>query len=312
MAANVESMFYVGRQMPWHNLGTSVMDAPTSEQALRLAGLDWTVKPEPIYLGNGMKIEDSVANVRDKDGSVLGVVGNRYQIVQNTEAFEFTDSLLGEGVRYETAGSLRNGKIIWLLAKTPEKYNVLGEKVEPYVCFTNSHDGSGAVKVIMTPVRVVCNNTLNMALKSAKRTWSVRHTISINGKLNEAKTTLELADQYMKETQNLFEELYKVKTGDLTVKRFIDNVVPITDAMTQRQKDNATKIRDDIMVRYNDAPDLKVLEKTGARFIQAVADTADHMTPTRRTQNYEENHFKKMLDGNDLLDTAIRVVLQAA
>lgn len=312
MAANVESMFYVGREKPWHGLGSSVMDAPTSEQALRLAGLDWTVKPEPIYLENGTKIEGSVANVRDSDNTVLGVVGNRYQIVQNTDAFEFTDSLLGEGVRYETAGSLKNGKIIWLLAKTPEKYTVLGEKVEPYVCFTNSHDGSGAVKVIMTPVRVVCNNTLNMALKSAKRTWSVRHTASINGKLIEARTTLQLADEYMKETQNLFEELYKVKTGDVTIRRFIDNVVPITEAMSQRQKDNATKIRDDIMLRYNDAPDLKVLEKTGARFIQAVADTADHMIPARQTQNYAENHFKRMLDGNDLLNTAVNVVLQAA
>ena len=311
MAANVESMFSV-RITPWHGLGDVVQDAPTSEDALKLAGLDWTVKPQPIFLEDGTKIDGSVANVRDSDNFVLGVVGNRYQIVQNKDAFAFTDELLGEGVKYETAGSLKNGKTIWLLAKTPEKYTILGESVDPYVCFTNTHDGSGAVKVIMTPVRVVCNNTLNMALRDAKRTWSVRHTASINGRLNEAKHTLQLADAYMNATKETFEELYKIKTPDFTVRRLVDNIVPITEAMSQRQKDNAQKIKDDIILRYNEAPDLKVLEKTGARLIQAVADTADHMTPTRLTQNYAENHFKRMLDGNDLLNTAVNVVLNAA
>lgn len=311
MAANVENMFSV-RETPWHGQGVIVADAPTSSEAIKLAGLDWVVKPQPIFLADGTEIPDNVCNVRESDGSPLGIVGTRYSIIQNSEAFEFTDSLLGEGVKYETAGSLKNGKLIWLLAKLPDKFEVLGEKVDPYVCFTNSHDGSGAVKVICTNVRVVCNNTLNMALRSASRTWSARHTASVTQKLEQARQTLELAENYMKATNDLFEDLYKVKTGDLTIKRFVDNVIPITEAMTQRQKDNATKIRNDILFRYNEAPDLKVLDRTGARFIQAVADTTSHMNPARQTAKFAENRFKRSLEGNDLLNKAIDIVLEAA
>lgn len=311
MSANLESMFYVGRNVPWHGQGISVEAAPTSADAIRLAGLDWTVNPQDVFLADGTRIPGATCNVRSSDNRPLGIVGDRYTIVQNVDAFAFTDSLLGEGVTYETCGSLKNGKIIWLLAKMPETYKVLGDDVESYLVFTNTHDGSGAVRVATTPIRVVCNNTLNLALKTAKRTWSARHTGSIAGKLDDAANTLKFAEIYMKETQNMFEELYKVKLNDISVRRLLDNVVPITPDMSQRQEENAKILRMDIMTRYNEAPDLKFLDKTGARFIQAIADTTSHMEPIRRTQNYEENKFKKTIDGNELLDKAVEIVLAA-
>lgn len=110
MAANVESMFYV-RETPWHGLGIKVQEAPTSKDALILAGLDWHVVQEPVYTGQNELVQGYKANVRDSDRKVLGVVTDRYKIVQNEEAFSFTDALLGEGVRYETAGSYRVGKV---------------------------------------------------------------------------------------------------------------------------------------------------------------------------------------------------------
>ena len=116
MAANVESMFFV-RETPWHGLGTRVMEAPTSKEALRLAGLDWKVIQEPILTTRNEIIPGFKANIRDKDHRVLGVVTDRYKIIQNDEAFAFTDALLGAGVRYETAGSLQNGRRVWLLAE---------------------------------------------------------------------------------------------------------------------------------------------------------------------------------------------------
>ena len=116
MAANVESMFYT-REKPWHGLGTRVMSSPTSEDALILAGLNWKVLQEPVYTEKKEVIEGFKANVRDSDRKVLGVVSDRYKVVQNNEAFAFTDALLGEGVRYETAGSLNSGKSVWLLAR---------------------------------------------------------------------------------------------------------------------------------------------------------------------------------------------------
>ena len=166
MAANVETMFYT-REKPWHGLGTRVEEAPASADALRLAGLDWQVLQEPIFTDQGEVITGYKANVRDSDRRVLGVVSDRYRIVQNQEAFSFTDTLLGSGVRYETAGSLQDGRRVWLLARLPREYIISGERISPYLVFSNTHDGSGAVKVALTPVRVVCNNTLNLALQTA-------------------------------------------------------------------------------------------------------------------------------------------------
>ena len=311
MAANVENMFSV-RETPWHRQGIVIESAPTSEDAIRLAGLDWRVESKEIFLADGTKVPDAYANVRSSDNKPLGIVGNRYQIVQNSDAFAFTDALLGEGVKYETAGSLCNGKIVWMLAKLPEKYKVLGDDVTPYVVFTNTHDGSGAVKVAMTPVRVVCQNTLNAGLRQAKRTWSARHTGNIDSKLDDAMNTLKLADNYMKATQNLFEDLYKVKTSDSKVVSILNYIVPINDNMTSRQVSNAESIRADILARYRFAPDLSKTDHTGARLIQAVADSTSHMEPIRKTKNYAENRFKTAINGNDFLDRAINVVLAAA
>ena len=116
MAANVESMFYV-RKTPWHGLGKKVAEAPCSKEALELAGLNWRVLQEPIYTDTQELIAGYKANVRDIDRRVLGVVTDRYRVIQNEDAFSFTDALLGEGVRYETAGSLQDGRKVWMLAR---------------------------------------------------------------------------------------------------------------------------------------------------------------------------------------------------
>ena len=309
MASLVENMFYT-RQKPWHGQGVRVEEAPTSADAIRLAGLDWKVLSEKVYTENGVRVNGYNANVRDKDGKTLGIVGSKYSIVQNEDAFRFTDALLGEGVKYETAGSLKDGKVIWLLAKLPNKYEILGDEVDPYIVFTNTHDGSGAVRVAMTPIRVVCNNTLNMALANAKRTWSARHTGSIETKLDDALETLKFADEYMKATQKTFEDLYKIKLNEFEVRSIINNIVPINEEVMNQQKiENQQTIRNDILYRFKEAPDLKDRESTGARLIQAVADTASHIEPFRRTANFEENRINKAIDGNDLLNNAMKILI---
>ena len=310
MSALVESLF-VTRTPAWHNMGTVVKESPTSEEAIRLAGLDWKVEQKPIYLADGTPINGNYANVRSSDGKPLGIVGDRYKVVQNIDAFAFTDALLGEGVKYETAGSLKEGKIVWLLAKMPEPFDLLGDKVDPYLVFTNTHDGSGAVRVTLTNVRIVCWNTLNAAMRGAKRVWSARHTGSVTSKLDDARETLQLANNYIKATQETFEELYKIKLNDIYLYRTVDAIVPITEDMSDRQKENQKAIRDDILLRYREAPDLKVLDQTGARLVQAVADTTSHMEPFRMTSNFKENRFKNTLDGNKLLDKTVGILLAA-
>lgn len=310
MAANVESMFYV-RETPWHGLGTRVKEALSSKDALIYAGLDWKVIQEPVYTDSQELIEGYKANVRDSDRRVLGVVTDRYKVIQNEEAFAFTDALLGEGVRYETAGSLQGGKKVWMLARMPHEYIITGERISPYLLFSNTHDGSGAIKVALTPIRVVCNNTLNLALSTAKRSWSMIHTGDIQGKLQEAKDTLLLADRYMDSLGKEFENLRMKSMTDKQVMEYIEVLLPVEEDGTMKQKRNIEQLRADLKMRYFDAPDLQDVGKNAYRFINAVSDFATHAQPLRKTANYKENLFARTVEGNPMIDKAYQMVCAA-
>lgn len=310
MAANVETMFYV-RETPWHGLGVKVASAPKSQEALRLAELDWKVIQEPIYTGNEEKIEGFKANVRDLDRKVLGVVTDRYKIIQNEEAFAFTDELLGEGVRYETAGSLMGGRKVWLLAHLPHEYIITGDRISPYLVFSNTHDGSGAVKVALTPIRVVCSNTLNLALSTAKRSWSMVHTGNVKDRLKEAGDTLFLAEKYMDRLGKEFENLRMKKLTDQQVLDYIEILLPCEDDSTPQQVKNMERLREDLKMRYFEAPDLQDVGKNAYRFINAVSDFATHAKPLRKTASYKETLFSKTMEGNPLIDKAYQMVSAA-
>lgn len=309
MAALVETM-YSTRVTPWHGLGEIIEEAPTSADAIIIAGIDWNVNSCPIFLENGNSIPGYFANVRDSDGSVLGVVGSRYRIVQNKDAFAFTDALLGNGVRYETAGSLREGRCVWMLAKLDGEYKICGDNVTPYMVFTNTHDGTGSVKVAMTPVRVVCQNTLNMALASAPRVWSCRHTGDINGKLDDARETLGLAKAYMEALNNDLEEVAKKSFGLIKAEKIISDLIKLDDGMSDRQKARVMEQRDELRYRYRNAPDLNGLPNGGYRMISAVSDYVAH-TERKKTKNYQENFFLETIQKNDMLDRARAMILAA-
>ena len=310
MAAEVETMFYT-REKPWHGLGIRVMEAPGSKEALTLAGLDWKVLQEPIYTEGRDPVRGYKANVRDFDRKVLGVVTDRYRIIQNEEAFAFTDALLGRGVRYETAGSLQGGRKVWLLARLPHEYIITGERISPYLVFSNTHDGSGAVRVAITPVRVVCSNTLNLALSTARRSWSMIHTGNIQDKLREAEDTLFLAEKYMDSLGKEFEALRMKKLSEKQVEEYIEVLLPVEDGSTPQQVKNMGRLREDLRRRYFDAPDLKYVGNNAYRFINAVSDFATHAEPLRRTSNYQENLFARTVDGNPLIDRAYQMVCAA-
>lgn len=311
MSAEVESMFYVGRERPWHGLGTSVEEAPDSRDALIMAGLDWDVTQREVFTQDGTKVAGYKANVREQDGKILGVVTNRYKVVQNRDAFAFTDELLEDGVKYETAGSLQGGRKIWILAKLPDKYIIQGEQIMPYLVFSNTHDGSGAIKVAMTPIRVVCNNTLNLALNSAKRVWSANHTGDISAKMEDAKKTLFMAEEYMSELGKEFSVLSRKKVSDPAVEEYIELLLPIADNASETTEKNIMKLRQDMKQRYYHAPDLRKVGKNAYRFINAVSDFATHAKPLRETKNYKENLFLKTMEGNALLDRAYKIVTAA-
>ena len=151
MPANVETMFYV-REKPWHGLGTEVQEAPTSADALIYAGLDWDVIQKNVYSEDGSLIAGYKVNTRSTDSAALGIVSDRYKVMQNEDAFQFTDDLLGAGVTYETAGALQGGRKVWMLARMPHRYIIAGDEIAPYLVVMNSHDGSSGIKVAMTPM----------------------------------------------------------------------------------------------------------------------------------------------------------------
>lgn len=304
MAANVETMFFAGRTAPWHGLGTMVEDAPTSGEALALAGLDWKVVQKKLVTEDGLAVPGFKANVRDSDNRTLGVVTDRYKVVQNDEAFSFTDSLLGEGVTYETAGSLQEGRRTWILAKLPQRYIISGDELTPYLVFMNSHDGTGAIKAAMTPIRVVCQNTLNLALATAKRSWSTNHVGDIQGKLQDAKDTLLYAERYMAELGKAIDVLNQQKLSDRQVYEYIDQLFPLMDHATEQQAKNLKRMKEDVAKRYFEAPDLQHVGKNAYRFVNAVSDFATHARPLRERANYRETLFGRTVDGNALIDRA--------
>lgn len=307
MAANVETMFSV-REKPWHGLGTIVMDAPESKEAIQMAGLDWTVLQRDVFTEDGYLIPGYKVNVRDNDFATLGIVSDRYKIVQNDEAFAFTDNLLGEGVTYETAGSLQGGKKVWLLAKLPQKYIIAGDEVTPYFVIMNSHDGTCSIKAAMTPIRVVCQNTLNLALTTAKRVWTTKHTENIFNRMTEAEDTILLAEKYMTELGKGIDELSRIKLSDRKVMEYMEQFFPVTEDMSDIKKKNNIRLLNDMKARYFDAPDLKDIGKNGYKFINAISDFATHAEPIRRTKNYKENLFLNTVEGNALIDKGYQMM----
>lgn len=298
-----DSMFSV-RQVPWHGIGTIVEEAPTSGDALRIAGLDWNVEQTPVFTNEGIEIPGYKANRRSTDSSILGIVSDKYKVVQNTEAFEFTDAMVGETedgvVKYETAGSLCGGKRIWLLAKMPTQ-KVLDDEVDPYMFFANSHDGTGAIKIGMTPVRIVCNNTLNIAINTAKRSWSTKHIGDMQSKLEEAKLCLQMASAYMTNLDIEADRLANAKLHEEEIDKILDEMFPVDDKTTERKKNNIIQFKQNFWKAY-DMPDITKFGESAWRGVNAMSDVITHAAPARNTATYNENRWGKIMDGHVILD----------
>lgn len=326
MAANFETGFFVAVPA-WHGLGIVIREAPTSAEAIKIAQLDWDVVPKPIYDVFGRVIPGYKVNQRSTDNKNLGIVTNRYRIVQNREAFEFTDALLGEGVRYETAGSLASGKRVWMLARM-EGTILAEEKIDPFLVFTNNHDGTGAVRVAITPIRVVCQNTLNLSLQKASRHWSCAHKGDVMGKLDEARYTLQNAKAYMDALEEELGELKLKKVTESQVREMTNKLLELEYAdlfkkavktgkvvdfkaalKQQKYEEKLNRKRADILTIYHDKPDLRGTEHTAFRFVNAVSDYATHTNDHKNTRNYQENLFMRTTDGHPLIDTSYQLAL---
>ena len=195
MVNGVAQMAYAG-EVPWHGLGTKVAADLSPQQIMQQAGLDWTVEKETMTTASGAEIEGKKALVRSADNKVLDVVGDNWNPVQNTEAFEFfSEYCLAGDMEMHTAGSLKGGQMVWALAKVKESFDILGgDQVDSYLLFSNPHKYGKAIDVRFTPIRVVCNNTLSMSLgQNVANSVSLNHRTAFNP--DSVKETLGIASE---------------------------------------------------------------------------------------------------------------------
>ena len=200
-------MAYVGA-LPWHGLGTKVEGDITPDQFQKVAGLDWTVEKQDMYTVNGVKIPNKQALVRTSDNTVLDTVGSGWNPVQNSEAFNFFQEYVMAGdMEMHTAGSLKDGQLVWALAKTNESFELFkGDVTENYFLFTNPHQFGKAINIRMTPIRVVCNNTLTLSLSAQSDSMiTVNHRKEFNE--DELKDALGIAREKMQQYKSMAEFL---------------------------------------------------------------------------------------------------------
>lgn len=216
------SMF--ATQPAWHGLGQIVSGAQTSEEAIKLAGLDYEVRKSRIFTEGGVEIPNNFATMRMDTNEALGVVGNKYTVLQNDHAFKFIDDLVGKKEAiFESAGALGKGERVWISCKLPNEMVVgKNDAAEQYFFITNSHDGSKVVEIAFTDVFIVCNNTLQMALNSAKNKARVRHTLNVGNSLIDAAVIMGISAKQREAKLEVIEEFRKVKITDTQLRKFIE------------------------------------------------------------------------------------------
>lgn len=222
--------FFSVQEKAWHGLGQIVTDYPTSAEAMGHAGLDYQVVKAPnrhnLPSGKIIVSDSSFYTYRSDNEQVLGDrLGKDYQVVQNNEAFNFFDAIVGggDGIQYETAGALGNGERIFITAKLPSYIRVgNGDDItEKYIFLTTSHDGSGSITAAFTPIRVVCQNTLNAAMGNMSNVVRIRHTANANQRLVDAHKVMGIADKMSEQLEGIFNNWANVRITDKQVQKLV-------------------------------------------------------------------------------------------
>lgn len=237
MAHNIGQMFYFG-EIPWHKLGTELKQPANMKEALAAGGLAWTVSTKPLVLADEhlSTAPQRMAVVRDdvgsgQDGRVLGVVHPNFKLLQNLEGAILFDSLFGKGARvYHTGGYLKKGEMVWLMAKLPDTIELPGEeKLDAYLLFSNSHDGSLPIDIRLTTVRVVCNNTLSLALRKKDQAHVFRrgHNGSFELLKAEAEAFMLSVLAQLGETTESMKKLIAAQCSDDAFATFLEKLLPI-------------------------------------------------------------------------------------
>jgi len=304
-APALESGFLSGRKPAWKEIGTDTKEAKTVEDALHIAGLDWEVykseKPVSVTV-DGYDGGEELVEARDKyltyrynpktkKADSLGVVGDRYTTVQNSEAFSFLNYMVDEaGVTIDSAGSIDGGRKVWVAMDLPNGIKVGGfDAVDLSLLAWNSHDGTSAFKLCVTPVRIVCTNKLNAAVKGAQNSFSMRHTPSVTGKIQLAREALGITFAYVDEFQREAELLLSQKMTDKEFQKMIEVMIPKQE--TERVTNLADEARSTLLSLWKSDTQQNILNTKWAAY-NTFTEYADWFKPTRG------NRAEKVLDGS--------------
>ena len=270
------SMMYVG-EVPWHKLGTRLENPATATEAIQAAGLDFRVVKKTLRTTTpDLAVVGHYAMVRTDTLDVLGVVGSRYEPIQNRDAFTTFDALVGEGEAiYHTAGVLGKGERIWILAKLPDYIRVNGnDLVEKFLLLTNSHDGSGPVRVKLTPIRVVCENTLTVALDGREQEVRIRHTAQAEARLKEAHEVLGLTNKLYSELDQIFNGMSKKAITQSMLNEYLKKVFP--DPPDKERSTRITTVREKVMELTENGIGADMAKGTLWGVYNAVTELIDH------------------------------------
>lgn len=294
MPANVQTMMSAD-SLPWHGLGTVVLGKQTSKEAIVAAGLDWQVskhaneytvkgpgRSKVRMIGKGFQV------IREDTNESLGDVGNIWTPQQNREGFEFMDAVIGrKAAVYETAGALGRGEKTWLLAKVGGLITLGGDDVlDKYFLIANAHDGSKAIKFAVTTVRVVCANTLHLALTEAEkgeRIFSIRHTSNAADKIDKVIDYLDIATKKFEDFGDMAKAMTKVKINTAKFDEFLGLVGIDTEAQGGKKASTYT----DIVDAFENSPGSKLVTAKGTLWgaLNAITNYTTHTRPTRVTKS---------------------------
>lgn len=315
-----DSMFSV-RERPWAGLGVTLDKHPKSiDDAIVKAGLDWEVVQRPILIpseGIDMARWDDddfdqdfdvepipgyYANVREDTGHPLGIVTARYKTVPNIEAFSFLSSIFGTEMQFETAGSLMNGRRVWVLMKIPDWIEVGGDQVAQYAFISNSHDGKSSVLLAVTPVRIICENMLQAAVRRAQQTYSIRHLGDPSKKIAEAAHALDVTVNYYAKFKDHGDKLALTKLADRRAKKLIEELIPMPDDLGDRAMANRSEARDMVMHLFKSGTivgDLSTVPANAPNTAWALYNAATEYADWYRNERKEGGRFQRAIDDPD-------------
>lgn len=245
----------------------------TTEEAMRLAGIDFNVVQKPIFDEHGNKLPGFVRNVRETDDRLFGIVTSRFKVIQNADAFAVCDAVAEHGATWEAGGITDKGAFVWGLMTLPEQVIVAGDNVAKHLLFVNSHKGDRSVTMANTPVRLRCTNALTFSMRSAQQRITVRHTGDTGSKMQEAMALMGAANEYYSAFATLGGKLATKRLTAPKLERMLEQLYPA--GTTDKAVDGAEEKRRVVRELVQSAPNLEGHHRTAWAFVNAVGEVAD-------------------------------------